>query len=190
MLIPFNCGSVRLTSAYGPRIMKGTRENHYGYDLVGIGSHDVLAVVGGEVMQSRIVTDRTNSTWEWGNYVCIRTDDGQYHYYCHLASRAVTKGQRVKVGTKLGVMGSTGKTEGAHLHFEVRAEDGQTKISPETVLGIPNKTGTYTQCSLSRDLDILHRHGVINTPSYWQKTAPRVQYLEELIHNMAEALNR
>lgn len=190
MLIPFNCGSVRLTSTYGPRILKGKKEVHPGYDMVGIGSYDVVAVVGGTVMQSRMVTDRTNPTWQWGNYVCIRTDDGQYHYYCHLASRSVTKGQTVTAGTKLGVMGNTGYSFGAHLHFEVRAADGQTKISPENILGIPNKAGVYTQTSLARDLDVLHRHGVINTPSYWKKTAPRVQYLEELIHNMAEALNR
>ena len=190
MLIPFNCGSVRLTSCYGPRILDGKPEDHPGYDMVGVGSYDVVAVVGGTVMQSRIVTDRTNTTWQWGNYVCIRTEAGQYHYYCHLASRAVTKGQKVTAGTKLGVMGDTGNSRGAHLHFEVRAVDGQTKISPEVILGIPNKAGVYTQSSLERDLEILHRHGVVNTPSYWKQTAPRVQYLAELIHNMAEALTR
>lgn len=190
MLVPFNCGSVRLTSAYGPRILDGKREHHPGYDMVGIGSYDVLAVVGGEVMQSRIVTDRTNPTWQWGNYVCIRTDAGQYHYYCHLASRAVAKGQTVTSGTKLGVMGSTGNSKGAHLHFEVRAVDGQTKVSPEVVLGIPNKVGTYTRSTLEEDLAVLQRHGVVNTPSYWMQNASRLQYLDELIHKMAEVLRR
>lgn len=41
---------------------------------------------------------------------------------------------------------------------------------------------------LESDLAILQKHGVTNTPAYWQQTAPRVQYLPELIHNMAEAL--
>ena len=41
---------------------------------------------------------------------------------------------------------------------------------------------------LESDIAILQKHGVINTPAYWQQTAPRVQYLPELIHNMAEAL--
>lgn len=190
MLIPFNCGSVRVTSPYGPRILNGSRDNHTGYDMVGIGSWDVVAAVGGTVMQSRIVTDRNDLTWQWGNYVCIRTDAGQYHYYCHMASRAVTKGQRIPAGAKIGVMGNTGYSFGAHLHFEVREADGQTTVCPESVLGIPNRADVYTQTSLEQDLAVLYRHGVVNTPSYWMNTAPRVKYLEELIHNMAEVLNR
>lgn len=41
---------------------------------------------------------------------------------------------------------------------------------------------------LAADLDTLAKHGVINTPAYWLQTAPRVQYLPQLIHNMAEKL--
>ena len=41
---------------------------------------------------------------------------------------------------------------------------------------------------LSTDLEILRQRGIINTPAYWEKTAPKVQYLPELIHKMAEAL--
>ena len=190
MLIPFNTNSVRLTSPFGPRMLGGVPDDHKGYDLVGLGSLDVVAAVGGTVMQSRIVTDKNDRTWEWGNYVCIRTDEGQYHYYCHLASRAVMRGQRVTAGTKLGVMGSTGYTQGAHLHFEIRAEDGQTKIPPETVLGIPNRAGIYTVSTLEDDLAVLQRHGVVNTPSYWVQNAHRLQYVDELIHKMAEVLRR
>lgn len=188
MIIPFACSSVKVTSPFGTRVLNGKTESHSGYDLVGVGSWDVAAAVGGTVVQSRIVTDKSNSTWQWGNYVCIRTADGQYHYYCHMKSRAVQKGQTVKAGDKLGVMGNTGYSFGAHLHFEVRAADGKTKVSPETVLGIPNKTGKYALPQLSADLAVLQRHGVINSPDYWEKTAPTVKYLSELIHNVAEVL--
>ena len=140
------------------------------------------------VASSQIVTNKNNRTWEWGNYVCIKTDAGQYHYYCHLASRAVKKGQRVNAGDKLGIMGNTGYSFGAHLHFEVRAADGKTKISPEGVLGIPNKVGTYTHSTLERDLDVLLKRGIINSPLYWRQVAAKVQYLPELIHNFAQAL--
>ena len=143
MIIPFNTDTVRLTSPYGKRVLNGKTNNHVGYDLVGVGSKEVTAAVGGKVVQSRIVTDKSSLTWQWGNYVCIRTDDGKYHYYCHLESRAVKQGQIVKAGDKLGIMGNTGYSFGAHLHFEVRLSDGYTAISPETVLGIPNKEGTY-----------------------------------------------
>ena len=143
MIIPFSTNSVKLTSPYGQRTLNGKTDFHGGYDLVGIGTTDVTAAVGGKVAVSRIITDKSNRTWEWGNYVCILGDDGRYYYYCHLASRAVNKGDTVKVGDKLGVMGSTGYSFGAHLHFEVREKNGRTTVNPETILGIPNKVGVY-----------------------------------------------
>ena len=191
MVIPFTTDRVKLTSGYGSRILDGKTDFHGGYDLVGVGSTDITAAVGGKVVASRMVTDKSNLTWQWGNYVCILGDDGRYYYYCHLASRAVNKGDTVKVGDKLGVMGNTGYSFGAHLHFEVREKDGKTTASPETILGIPNKVGVYkipAKSQLERDLDVLVAHGVIKTPEYWQQTAPKVQYLSKLIHNMAEVI--
>ncbi|MBR5552716.1 MAG: N-acetylmuramoyl-L-alanine amidase [Clostridia bacterium] len=44
--------------------------------------------------------------------------------------------------------------------------------------------------SLSRDLGILAKHGVINSPSYWKTKASGVKYLPELIHKMADKLER
>ena len=187
MRIPFNSDSVKVTSPYGKRILNGKANNHTGYDLVGVGNYDVCAVEGGKVVRSRIVTDKANPTWQWGNYVCILTSGGQYHYYCHLASRSVFEGQTVKRGDKLGVMGNTGYSFGAHLHFEVRAVDGKTNISPESVLGIPNKSGTYTLSTLEKDILTLYRKGILNTPEYWEKNAANMRYLPELLHNMAES---
>ncbi len=191
MKIPFKCDSVRVTSPYGTRTLNGATETHGGYDMVGVGSTDVVAVEGGTVATSQIVTDKNNRTWEWGEYVCIKTDSGQYHYYCHLASRTVKKGQRVKVGDKLGVMGNTGYSFGAHLHFEVRKSDGKTKISPESVLGIPNKVGTYInkrKSQLECDLETLVEHGIMSTPEHWRDLAKKDQYFPMLLHNMAEKL--
>ena len=191
MIIPFKTNSVRVTSPYGNRTLNGATDNHKGYDMVGVGSTEVIAAVGGTVATSQIITDKSNLTWQWGNYVCIKTDDGQYHYYCHLASRAVTKGQRVKAGDKIGVMGNTVYSFGAHLHFEARKSDGRTTVSPETVLGIPNKTGTYTdKPDLERDLEILTNAGVINSPDYWKNNADKLEYLRNLYHNMAEYISR
>ena len=188
MIIPFKCDSVRITSCYGNRVLGGVSEMHGGYDMVGIGSYEVVAVSDGVVAQSQMVTDKSNRTSEWGNYVCVKTDTGQYHYYCHLKSRAVSKGQRVYAGAKLGVMGATGKVTGAHLHFEVRGSDGKTKLSPEGVLGIVNKVGTYTKSTLERDLEVLTKKGHIKSPLYWKQKALQVQYLDDLIHEFAEAV--
>lgn len=191
MIIPFSTDRVKLTSPYGNRALNAKTDFHSGYDLVGVGTADVTAAVGGKVVVSRIITDKSNLTWQWGNYVCVIGDDGRYYYYCHLASRAVNKGDTVKAGDKLGIMGNTGYSFGAHLHFEVREKDGKTTVSPEIIIGIPNKVGTYTltpKSQLESDIDVLVARGVIKTPDYWQKTAPAVKYLSDLIHNMAEVI--
>lgn len=190
MIIPFKCDGVRLTSPYGRRTLNGADEYHYGYDLVGVGSAEVVCAVGGTVAQSRIVTDKNNLTREWGNYVCVKTDTGQYHYYCHLKRRAVSKGQRINAGDKIGIMGATGKAYGAHLHFEVRLADRKTAVDPSSVLGIPNKVGTYTVSSLESDLEILTNAGIINSPEYWLNNADVLAYQRNLYHNMAEYVRR
>lgn len=187
MIIPFKCNTVRLTSPYGNRTLNGTTQFHGGYDLVGVGSYDICAVVGGTVVHSRIITDKSNPTWQWGNYVCIKGTDGLYYYYCHMQSRAVTAGQTVKAGDKLGVMGNTGYSFGAHLHFEVR--EGSKSISPETILGISNKAGTYSlpeKSDYEKAIDILCEKGVINTPEYWLKREKIDPYFAQLIKNVAQ----
>lgn len=189
MIIPFKSSKVKLTSPYGERTLAGKKQNHPGYDLVGVGSHDVTAVTNGRVVHSRIITDKSNPTWQWGNYVCVKGDDGRYYYYCHLKSRSVEQNQIVLAGDKLGVMGNTGYSFGAHLHFEVRQANGKTKVNPEEILGIPNVIGTYeAETQLERDLALLTEKGVINTPSYWLKTAPMVKHLPELIRKVAEKI--
>lgn len=190
MIIPFACDTVKLTSPYGERTLEGKRQFHSGYDLVGVGSRIVTAAVGGKVVQSRIVTDKSNATWQWGNYVCIKGEDGRYYYYCHLSSRSVAKGQTVNAGDKLGVMGNTGYSFGAHLHFEVRESDGKTTVPPENILGISNKTGSYTTKSqYESDLELLAKRGIVLSPGYWLKRKNIDPYLTVLIHNMAEYIN-
>lgn len=141
-MLPFK-GKTRLTSAFGMRVLNGQTVNHKGVDLVGDDSPDIYAVLGGTVQQSTIVTDKSNLTWQWGHYVCVKADDGNLHYYCHMASRAVKTGDIIKQGDKVGVMGNTGYSFGAHLHFEIR-NASRTSIDPTPTLGIANKTGTYT----------------------------------------------
>lgn len=56
----------------------------------------------------------------YGNRVVIDHQNGFQTTYAHLASIDVKNGQVVSSGTKLGIMGSTGRSTGIHLHFEVR----------------------------------------------------------------------
>ena len=185
MIIPFKTNKVKVTSAFGNRVLNRQKQFHSGYDLVGVGSYEIICAVPGKVIRSRIITDKNNPTWQWGNYVCVRGSDGYDYYYCHLASRAVTEGQTVKAGDKLGIMGNTGYSFGAHLHFEVRR--GHEKINPETVLGIPNKTGTYTAKSeFEEDIDILYEKKIINSPDYWKAREKIDKHFPTLIHSFAE----
>lgn len=137
-MLPF-IGINRVTSPFGPRNGK----QHNGIDIVGDTNPAVLAVASGTVHTSTIITDKSNRTWEWGNYVRIDLPNGERHYYCHLASRAVGKGQVVNVGTVLGIMGSTGVSTGPHLHFEVRNKSDES-IDPAPTLGIPNQVDVYS----------------------------------------------
>lgn len=142
ILSPFESGKYRLTSPYGQRMLNGSWQNHKGVDLVGVGSTAVCSVCDGTVLSSQIITDKSNRTWEWGNYVSVQASDGTVIYYCHLASRAVKKGDKVKKGQRLGIMGNTGYSFGAHTHFEVRRNN--KAINAAEYLGIPNKVGTYS----------------------------------------------
>ena len=132
MKLPYvNDNRVRISSPFGYRTDPITGAQgvfHAGIDLVGINDKTICAPVDGVVIVSQMVTDKTNRTWEWGNYICVLGDDGNYIYYCHMAERRVNRGQRVSAGDILGIMGSTGYSTGDHLHFEVRV-DGQ-RVNP------------------------------------------------------------
>lgn len=134
-------GIYKVTSPFGQRILNGQTDDHKGIDVVGITNKTITAVAPGVVGASTIITDRSNRTWEWGNYVRIDGDDGLSYYYCHMDRRLVVPGQRVKAGDHIGIEGNTGYSFGRHCHFEVRRNG--VSINPAPVLGIPNANGTY-----------------------------------------------
>ena len=145
MLNPYEGGKFKVTSTYGNRTLNGSTEFHSGLGLVGLSSKNLLAICDGVVQQSRIIIDKSNLTWQWGNYVCIKADTGELVFYCHLSERKVKKGDRVKVGDIIGVEGNTGYSFGSHCHLEVRNSDNKTtsSVNTPTFMDIPNKTGSY-----------------------------------------------
>lgn len=141
MRLPYKTGKVRITSPYGNRVLNGVPGWHAGLDIVSDGDKKICAVMSGVVLQSRMVTDKSNRTWEWGNYVSVQGDDGKIIYYCHMSQRLVQRGQRVAVGDYLGIEGNTGYSFGSHVHFEVRI--GSNAIDPAAYLGVRNACQTF-----------------------------------------------
>ena len=183
-------GRFRVTSPYGERTLNGVTSFHSGIDLVGLDDTTVYAPCDGVIAVSNIVTNKDNKTWEWGEYIRLDTEDGQRSIFlCHLKKRYVQKNQKVKKGDRLGVMGNTGYSFGEHTHFEVRIYGSSNKLNPANFIDIPNMVGVYKEeRTLAENIEILHKHGVINTPAYWIENAPKIKYCEELIRKMAEAL--
>ena len=101
---------------------------HKAIDIANKNSPAIVASQGGTV-----VTVATNSGG-YGNYVVVDHGNGYQTLYAHMknGSIAVSLGQRVGQGQLLGTMGSTGRSTGIHLHFEVISSGG--KINPLTVL--------------------------------------------------------
>lgn len=128
-------GNYKISSSFGPRKLdNGDTRVHRGIDCVGIESKNIIAPTNGLIVSSKIITNKNNPTWEWGNYVKMDDLNGFYLFFCHLASRSVKTGQKVDKGQIIGVEGRTGYVvgnTGNHLHFEVRRKSDNVSIDPE-----------------------------------------------------------
>ena len=115
----------RITSRYGPRRGRA----HQGLDI-GLKTGDpIYATFDGKVHLSKAAGD-------YGNLVIIRHNNGLETYYAHLSQRDVEVGDWVVAGQQIGLGGSTGRSTGPHLHYEVRYK-GQS-FDPERLIDFSN----------------------------------------------------
>lgn len=142
--LPFK-GRNRVTQPYTYKTASKT--GHGGIDIVGDDNKNVYAVESGTVtMISKWDGKTKTGTQSYGNLVVVTDYNNCRHYYAHLQSIAVSKGQAVSVGTQIGVMGNTGNSFGAHLHYEVRTgQTTATRVNPADHCGVQNAKGTYTE---------------------------------------------
>ena len=106
---------VRLTSGYGMRdhpVLR-RRAQHNGVDLAAPSGTPVYATADGIVEMAQYYSS-------YGNYVQIEHMGDIETRYAHLSSYTVSAGQSVRVGDLIGYVGSTGRSTGPHLHYEVR----------------------------------------------------------------------
>ena len=105
----------RMASGYGWRTDPFTkaRKFHYGMDFSSPQGTPVYAAGDG------VVTRADNASSGYGNHIRIDHGYGYVTLYGHLSAYNVRAGQRVKRGDLIGKVGSTGRSEAPHLHYEV-----------------------------------------------------------------------
>lgn len=125
-----------LTSGFGYRSdpVSGRRANHAGVDIATAPGREVSAPAPGLVVQAGRVGGL-------GNSVSISHGYGVTTRYGHLSKISVVPGQRLEEGDVLGLVGSTGKSTGYHLHYEVR-ENGRAKNPIYYLLDWPRASGS------------------------------------------------
>jgi len=147
-----------MTSSYGYRKdpFHGRRTAHHGIDLAGPYGLDIHASGGGTVVSAH------TGRYGYGKEVTIDHGFGYISKYAHLQEILVKPGQKIKRGMVVGTMGSTGRSTGPHLHYEVRKNGHPVNpmyffyenLSPEEYNLLASKavsqSGPYQPISLSQ----------------------------------------
>lgn len=109
--------NANFTSGFGVRSdpFQGRAAMHGGIDLAGPVGTDIYATADG-------VVGRSEWAGGYGNLIELNHGKGIQTRYGHLSRALVSAGQRVKRGDLIARMGSTGRSTGSHLHYEVRID--------------------------------------------------------------------
>lgn len=127
-LIKTPVDGAKLSSRYGMRKhpILGYTRMHKGLDFAAVTGTPVMAAGQGFV---------ETAAWNgaYGKYIRIRHNDGYSTAYAHLSGfgKGVRKGMRVRQGQVIGYTGSTGRSTGPHLHYEILVDGVQ--VNPQTI---------------------------------------------------------
>lgn len=116
-----------LSSRYGQRTdpFTGRLTMHKGVDFAAKDGSDVLATGAGLVTYA-------GNRWGYGNLVEINHGNGLATRYAHLKEVVAQKGDIVKANDRIGIVGSTGRSTGPHVHYEVLRNGHQ--VNPATYI--------------------------------------------------------
>lgn len=122
---PTNLGQTQISSGYGYRRDPFTRGGamHSGLDFKGPSGADIYAAANGTVS----FVGRKSG---YGNVVEVSHGNGLMTRYAHMSRFRSKVGQKVSAGDVIGAIGSTGRSTGPHLHFEVRINDRAVNPRP------------------------------------------------------------
>lgn len=122
-LNPLGNQSFRISSTYGYRKypITGKKSKHHGLDFVSDYASKIYATASGTVVHS-------GQLGGYGKCVIIKHRYGFKSYYAHLTHIYVPTGTKIETGQVVGFLGSTGKSTGNHLHYEIRK--GERSIDP------------------------------------------------------------
>ncbi len=118
-----------INSAFGLRRLAGEARarQHKGVDIAAPQGTSVFVACEGEVIRTGY------DAGGYGRFIEVRHPNGMSTLYAHLSRIDVARGDRLGSGERIGLVGSTGRSTGPHLHFEVRRDHAQ--INPTSVLG-------------------------------------------------------
>lgn len=133
--------SGKISSNFGNRMLNGELDNHRGIDIAMSRGTKVDANISGKVIASGRAEDNDYDS-TYGNIVVIQDANNLKHIYAHLDKAVAKLGSTIEVGQQIGTVGSTGKTTGPHLHYEIN-KNGNVPINPIDYLNNA-KSGTVS----------------------------------------------
>ena len=117
-----------VNSAFGMRRLPGQQtRRHEGVDIAAPTGTSVSVAAEGRVLRTGY------DAGGYGRFIEVRHPNGMSSLYGHLSGIDVASGDVVAPGQRIGLVGSTGRSPGPHLHFEVRRGDRQ--VNPVKVMG-------------------------------------------------------
>lgn len=121
-----------ITSEYGNRTnpVSGEYLMHSGVDIAASQGTEIRAAYSG-------IVSEVGSNSVGGNYISLVHKDGSETLYCHCSKIIAEKGDVIRAGETIALVGSTGRSTGPHLHFEITV-DGKTE---NPLLYLPNENG-------------------------------------------------
>lgn len=158
---------------------KGYKYDHWGVDITDYSQGYnrlcwIVAHSDGVVVGVRTDSVGYEGGGSYGNYVLLRHSNGCYTLYAHLAFNTikVAYGQKVTKGQILAYMDNTGTSEGGHLHFEIRDQNGW-RMDPEPWL---NKAFPGEETKIWKQQWHLYENGKMLTG--WQKVNSKWYYMD------------